>query len=532
MQPSAYGNAFTGGDFSDSTPTLEPWQNSSEFSDEGWYVHGESKIANGVAQLSKPGGWNGFVGQVARDERVHRGEQTLSFRLKNVEGAPKENYWEKNEVSVTLWGVNGQFANQPWEQTGPTQAGTLPMQRTELVSKVYGGKEGAASDFFDWKNISMDVNLGQGYDYLMFQVNTAATGHANDVVAIDDVSLSGEANSTGSALTLPDPFPLLPDPSPTIPDSSPTAPDSSPTIPDPSPTVSDSSPTIPDPSPTIPDPSPTVSDSSPTIPDPSPTVPDPSPTVPAPSLTIPRVDPTSSNPATPSAPLMSSGDPVVQISFEEALGKIAKDTVIEGEANDAMLYGDVEWTKGKVGGAVRLNGVNDLIRVKGSEELNQGGPYEQRTVSMWFNADDLRADREQVLFEEGNRMQGLNMYLQEDLLYFGGWSGTDKDGAGSWVSTDKADAGKWHHAAMVLDAQAGAGGSLTAYLDGKEIGQTSGATLLADKGAIGIGNVSGTTRFKGGYGSSKDSGLSGAVDEVQIFNDALSPDQIQQLATL
>ncbi len=124
------------------------------------------------------------------------------------------------------------------------------------------------------------------------------------------------------------------------------------------------------------------------------------------------------------------------------------------------------------------------------------------------------------------------MYLKENLLYFGDWSGPEKGDAGSWASTDKAGAGQWHHAAMVLDAQAGAEGTLTAYLDGEQVGQANGATLLADKGAIGIGNVGGTTRFKDGYGSGKNSSLSGAVDEVKIFNDALSPDQVHQLATL
>ncbi len=279
--------------------------------------------------------------------------------MKNIEGAPEKNYWEKNEVVVTLWGVNGQFTNQPWKQTGPTQAGTLPMQRTELVKQVYGGKEGAATDFFVWKNISMDVYLGQGYDYLMFQVNTAAAGHANDVVAIDDVSLSGKANLTGSPPTLPDPFPTFPDPFPTFPD----------------------------PAATFPDPAATLSDPSSTLSDPSSTLSDP-------SSTVPDLDSTILDPATPSAPLMASGDPIVQISFEEAIGRIAKDAAVEDEANDAMLYGGAEWTNEKTGGAVKLNGASDIIRVKGSEGLNQGGPCEQRTVSMWFNADDLSAERE------------------------------------------------------------------------------------------------------------------------------------------
>ncbi|MGB3298589.1 MAG: G8 domain-containing protein, partial [Phormidesmis sp.] len=101
VQPSAYGNAFAGGDFNSDMPVLEPWKSSSEYSDEGWYVHGDSKITDGVAQLSKPGGWNGFVGQVARNEKVHRGAQTLSFRMKKVEGAPESSYGDKNKVTVT-----------------------------------------------------------------------------------------------------------------------------------------------------------------------------------------------------------------------------------------------------------------------------------------------------------------------------------------------------------------------------------------------------------------------------------------------
>ena len=193
VQPSAYGNAFADGDFGPSTQTQLPWKSDSRYADQGWYVKEGSRIAGGIAQISSPGEWNGFVGQITRNEKIHRGEQTLRFRMKNVEGTPNE--WEKNEVTVALWGVNGQFENNAWEQTGPTRIGALPMQRTELVKAVYGGKEGPDSDFFDWKNISMDVDLGSGYDYLMFQVNSSGSRDPNDIVAIDDVLLSGPANA-------------------------------------------------------------------------------------------------------------------------------------------------------------------------------------------------------------------------------------------------------------------------------------------------------------------------------------------------
>ena len=199
VQPSAYGNAFADGSFNDGTLTQLPWKSSSRYSDQGWYVKEGSNINGGVAQLSRPGEWTGFVGQVTRNEKIHRGAQTLNFRLKNVEDTP-DNVWEKNEVTVTLVGVNGQFDNNAWEQTGPTKIGTLPMQSTELAKQVYGGKEGPDSDFFDWKNISLDVDLGQGYDYLMFQVNSSGSRDAGDLVAIDNVSLKGNANAIAQPL--------------------------------------------------------------------------------------------------------------------------------------------------------------------------------------------------------------------------------------------------------------------------------------------------------------------------------------------
>lgn len=228
---------------------------------------------------------------------------------------------------------------------------------------------------------------------------------------------------------------------------------------------------------------------------------------------------------------MDMATPSTQLSFEEALGRIAKDTATEGTANNGKLYGGAAWGEGKVGGAIALDGENDLVMLNSSKDLNLGKSVEQRTISMWFKADDVSAEKEQVLFEEGGMTRGLNMYLEDDLLYFGGWSGAENDYQGDWVSTDKAESGKWHHAAMVLDASAESPeGTLTAYFDGEMVGQTTGEALLAHPDPIGLGNVSLTTRFENGYGFLGNSGLAGSIDEVQVFDDALSQSQIEKLA--
>ncbi|MEO0769553.1 MAG: G8 domain-containing protein [Cyanobacteria bacterium J06649_4] len=102
VKPTTYGNAFASGDFGAGTKTVLEWQNDSQYADKGWFVSKGARISNGEARLSTPGDNNNFIGQITRNDKLHRGKQTLSFRLKNIEGAPEKNFWEKNEVSFTL----------------------------------------------------------------------------------------------------------------------------------------------------------------------------------------------------------------------------------------------------------------------------------------------------------------------------------------------------------------------------------------------------------------------------------------------
>ncbi len=49
----------------------------------------------------------------------------------------------------------------------------------------------------------------------------------------------------------------------------------------------------------------------------------------------------------------------------------------------------------------------------------------ERTISLRFRANEInRGDQKQVLYEEGGSARGLNIYLDEDELYVGGWNMT------------------------------------------------------------------------------------------------------------
>ena len=429
VKPTNYSNAFVGGDFGAGTPTLpQHWMDSTQWADQGWFASSaQSQISGGVAKLSEVGWGRRHIGQIVRNEGVHRGKQTLSFRLQNLEGSGKKDPKKNNNITVTLWGVNGQFDNNGWELTGPQQAGALPMQRTQLISQQYGGEKGKS---FDWKTINLDVNLGKGYEYLLFQVNTTRSGDKGDRIAIDNVSLSGKSST---------------------------------------------------------------------------------------------------------APSVSPGNiisPVIKIGFDEASGAIAFNTADATGQSHAKLKNGARRVDSQQGKAVQLKGKKDAIILKGAAGTKLA-EHTQRTVSMWFNANEANSANKQVLYDEGGTNRGTNIYLEDGLVHFGGWNQQFKQWKGAWIESTKGQivSGKWHHVALVLEAEENVKDeALTAYLDGTKIGSTQGALLGNRPASIGVGNVVKSTRFADGISRRSNSyGLKGLVDEVTIFEDALSAQQVQDL---
>lgn len=475
VQPASYVNAFTNGDFS-STKIQIPGNDNSQWADQGWFASKGVKVTGGAGKISVPGDNTNYIGQVVHNEKVHRGQQTLSFDLKNVDSGKKS--FDTNSVTVNFWGVNGQFDNISHQTTGPYQVGTLPMERTQLSSLTFNKQNGG---LFDWKTISTDVNLGKGYDYLLFQVNADKIKDAQDFVAIDNLSLTGKGDVADKTSA------------PFINVSSPT--------PNPSPTNPSSSP-----SPTNP-----LSNPSPTNLAPNPT---PNPNLPA------------NAPAFP-----SELAPVARLSFDEGSGQMGVDTSTAGKKNNGQLR-NAPRIEGKFGQAVGLNGKNSLVSIDNSQDINLG-THSEKTLSMWFKAGEASAEKKQVIYEEGGRSRGVNIYLENDSLFAGGWS-NGKWAQGNWISaTNKIQDDKWHHVALVVDGEKTLQpDALTAYLDGEKLGTEQGTQLLQHSDRIGLGNTNGSTRFADGtFGRQNNNGLLGGVDELQIFNDALSATQVQQLAS-
>ena len=197
IKPADYKNPFSNANFSNNVPFEAGYKASSLGADLEWLatdgVRRGTSEGNDIAILSSTDHYGGGLAQVVYDNKIRQGKQTLGLKLKNTEGSDKIN----NEIDITLWGVNGQFNNKIYDTSGPSKVGALPMEGEKLVDVTLGGET------FDWKNFQWNVDLKNGYDYLLAQVNTRATKDSGDFVGIDDVRLFGDGTSTPTPSDVP-----------------------------------------------------------------------------------------------------------------------------------------------------------------------------------------------------------------------------------------------------------------------------------------------------------------------------------------
>jgi len=259
---------------------------------------------------------------------------------------------------------------------------------------------------------------------------------------------------------------------------------------------------------------------------------------PLPTPTMPKATPIAAqlkvapSAASPSFSLPKGQQLVSHLTFDEGKGRLAKDSSTQGRDNFGTLVGNAARMRDAQPGAIVFDGKKDAVRLKNSSDINTG-KHDERTISLRFKADETNAgNKKQVIYEEGAQIRGLNVYLDGDELYVGGWNTPEKESgwSGTWLSTDEISAGEWHQVDLVLDGGPQIGkGAIRGYLDGEQFGSGSGSQLWSHCGGIGIGNINGGTRFHDGLAPNSGSGFAGAVDDVMIFNDALTSSEIGAL---
>ncbi len=203
--------------------------------------------------------------------------------------------------------------------------------------------------------------------------------------------------------------------------------------------------------------------------------------------------------------LLGVPGPVGHWTFDDGAGIVALDT--SGSGNDGTLEGDPQWVVGMVGGALDFDGDGDFVSTgKSASDLGIGG-NNPRTVTAWvftigFNNGGI--------FDVGNCATGQDFCLrtlgtdnQWRIQYWGG----DFD-----FTLDSKD--KWVHFALVHDGE-----RTKVYADG---------VLIVDWAKT--INTPDTNPFQiGAYGWQNDF-FDGTIDDVQVYQQALSAGQIAEIA--
>jgi hypothetical protein len=188
--------------------------------------------------------------------------------------------------------------------------------------------------------------------------------------------------------------------------------------------------------------------------------------------------------------------------LDEGSGTIVYDSSSYGR--DGSFQGDPQWAAGKIGGALEFDG-DDHVVVPDVADINP----ESITMATWVCFNDV---------------SGRQDFVSRNDDYAFSLGGNPMDGkiwaiittAGDWLDVGGEtliELERWYHVALTYDADTT---MLTLYLDGEKDGEGSAPTGMEHRlgGSLTIGT------YQARY-------LEGRLDEIKIWDEALSADEIQ-----
>ena len=203
---------------------------------------------------------------------------------------------------------------------------------------------------------------------------------------------------------------------------------------------------------------------------------------------------------------------MLYFTFDEDNGNTVKD--VSGNNIEGTLEGAV-WSKdGKIGGAVHLEDSEQFVEVDAVPELDI---TDELTIQAWFFPEESQGDSNLMGRRSGANVGGYCLQWSaqftgapqiETWINIGGWQGSRNK------QTIKPALEEWHHVSSTFD-----GDTIRQYIDGK-----LDVEFAPPKGKINSIEVV----FRIGKAQTGLPGMIGLVDEVAIYNRALSVDEINQ----
>ncbi len=202
--------------------------------------------------------------------------------------------------------------------------------------------------------------------------------------------------------------------------------------------------------------------------------------------------------------------PIAQWLFNEGSGSTAADAI---GSLDGALEGAAGWTTGVSGSAASFSNSGSDIAVN-SGFTNTISGDNTNTVAFWFKWDNSGAA---VLIDTPDQAGSYLVYINSGNNGFYWYAGSADLWSGRYyVHTFSAN--QWYHVVLVKN---GAGDSGDVYIDG-QLQSVSG-------GYIGSMSSGSSDLIFGGYNRGSALLLNGAMDDVRIYNYALTAEQVAAL---
>jgi len=167
--------------------------------------------------------------------------------------------------------------------------------------------------------------------------------------------------------------------------------------------------------------------------------------------------------------------------------------------------------------SLQLDGVDDYAALPGSGLMSD--TFTVKTVLLWFKPNSTVGT--QVIYEEGGASNGLAIRIKDGVLE----AVTKTNPDAFRLSTPLAGTG-WSHVAASFD-----NGSFRLYLNGALVGSTATTftQVASHTNASAIGGRNGSDTFNDSSGTGYFGGL---IDDVQVYNEALSETKILEITTV
>jgi len=198
---------------------------------------------------------------------------------------------------------------------------------------------------------------------------------------------------------------------------------------------------------------------------------------------------------------------VLHLPMNEGSGSVVYD--YSRYRNNGQIVG-ANWTTGKFGKALSFDGVDDYVEVPDSESLNITSAI---TISAWVYYKENPSEWP-AFVSKYSSSKGYLLWQRTNLkIAFGVWDESGNEHyAGEIILTEG-----WHHLVGVYDPSLPSD-NVKLYVDGKQTGVTSDFTgkISVSPNPLYIGRV-------------MDLYFNGIIDEVRIYNRALSEEEIKSL---